>query len=76
MNPTIQHSKPSMIHMTAAKHLLRYLKGSPDLAIICKKEQFAMHGYADASFAANPDNRRSTTGYPFFLGGAPISFVA
>ncbi len=67
-------SKPSTIHMTAAKHLLRYLKGSPDLAIIYKKGQFAMHGYTDASFAANPDNRKSTTGYLFLLGGAPISF--
>ena len=39
-------SKPAMIHMTAAKHLLRYLKGSPDLSIICKKGQFTIHTYA------------------------------
>ena len=28
----------------------------------------------DASFRANPDNRKSTTGYLFFLGGGLISF--
>ena len=33
-----------------------------------------MVSYADASFRANPDNRKSTTGYLFFLGGGLISF--
>ena len=69
-------SKPAMIHMTAAKHLLRYLKGSPDLAMMYKKGQVAIHGYTDAPFAANPDNGRSTTGYLFLRCGAPISFGA
>ena len=67
-------SKPAMIIMTAAKHLLRYLKGSPELVIIYKKGQFAIHGYTNAPFAATSDNRRSTTGYLFFLCGAPIRF--
>ena len=39
-------SKAAMIHKTAAKHLLRYLKGSPDLSIIYKKGQFTIHTYA------------------------------
>ena len=42
-------SKPSMAHMTAAKHLLRYLKGLPDLAITYKKGQFTVNGYTDAA---------------------------
>ena len=33
-----------------------------------------MHGYTDASSAANPDRRKSTTDYLFLLSGAPISF--
>ena len=33
-----------------------------------------MVSYTDASFGANPDNRKSTTGYLFFLGGGYISF--
>ena len=37
-------------------------------------EQLRLVSYTDASFGANPDNRKSTTGYLFFLGGAPISF--
>lgn len=69
-------SSPSTVHMAAAKRLLRYLKGRPDLAITYKKGNFGLSGYTDASFAANPDNRRSTTGYIFMFCGAPVSFGA
>lgn len=67
-------SKPAQAHMTAAKHALRYLKGHPDLPITFKKGQFQLHGFTDASFGANPDTRKSTTGSIFFLSGGPISF--
>ena len=67
-------SKPAEIHMTAAKHALRYLRGTADLPIVYKRGQFRMVSYTNASFGANPDNRKSTTGYLFFLGGGFISF--
>ena len=60
--------------MTAAKHTLRYLRGTTDLPIVYKRGQLWMVSYTDASFGANPDNRKSTTGYLFFLGGGLISF--
>ena len=69
-------SKPAILHMTAAKRLLRYLKGAPDLAITYRKGNFGLTGYTDASFAANPDSRKSTTGYLFMFCGAPVSFGA
>ena len=71
---TRECSKPAQAHMTAAKHALRYLKGHPDLPITYKKEQFRLHEFTDASFAANPDTRTSTTGSILFLSGGPISF--
>lgn len=67
-------SKPAQAHMTGAKHALRYLRGTPDLPIVFKRGQFRIAAFADASFGANPDNRKSTTGYLFFLGGGLISF--
>ena len=67
-------NRPVEVHMTAAKHVLRYLRGTPDLPITYRKGQLRLVSYTDASFGANPDNRKSTTGYLFFLGGAPISF--
>ena len=54
-------SRPAEIHMTAAKHALRYLRGTTDLPIVYKRGQFRMVSYTDASFGANPDNRKSTT---------------
>ena len=35
-----------------------------------------MTGYTDTSFAANPNNRESTSGFIFFMCGGPISFGA
>lgn len=67
-------SAPGQVHMTAAKHVLRYLHGKPDLPITYKRGQFRMVSYTDASFGANPDNRKSTTGFLFFLCGALIRF--
>eukprot|EP00752_Nemacystus_decipiens_P015554 g13877.t1 len=69
-------SNPARAHMTAAKHVLRYLRGSPDLPITYKTGQFNLVAYADASFGANPDNGRSTTGFLFFLAGGLISYGA
>ena len=69
-------SNPARAHMTAAKHALRYLRGNPDLPITYKTGQFKLVAFADASFGANPDNGRSTTGYLFFLAGGLISYGA
>ena len=67
-------SNPAEIHTTAAKHALRYLRGTTDLPIVYKRGQYWMVSYTDASFGANPDNRISTTGYLFFLGRGLMSF--
>ena len=69
-------TKSANIHMTATKRALRYLRGTTDLPIMYKRGQFWMvsYTYTDASFGVNPDNRKSTTGYLFFLGGGFTSF--
>ena len=40
--------KPAEIHMTAAKHALRYLRGTTNLPIVYKRGQFRMVSYTDA----------------------------
>ena len=67
-------SKLAEIRMTAANYALRYLRGMTDLPIVYKLGQFWMVSYTDASFGVNLDNRKSTTGYLFFLGGGLIRF--
>ncbi len=70
-------SKPSKIHLTRAKHCLRYLKGRPTLDIVYKRSNnFKLEGFADASFAAEPVKRRSTSGYIFMLANGPVSWVS
>jgi hypothetical protein len=60
----------------AAKHVLRYLKGSVDYALACSKSDKFVEGYIDAGFAGNIDNRRSVSGFVFKLANGPISKVS
>ena len=46
------------------------------MAITYKKSPFKQAGVTASSFTANPDSRRSTTGYVFILGAESISFGA
>ncbi|CAB1101833.1 unnamed protein product [Ectocarpus sp. CCAP 1310/34] len=67
-------SKPAQVHITAARHALRYFFGTPDMLVVFNQGQFRIAAFADASFAAKPDNSKSTTGYLFVLEGGLISF--
>jgi len=60
-----------MCHWTAAKRVLRYLKGTKDMGITYSQpdpkdsdSQNHIVGYSDASFANNYD-RTSVSGYAF-----------
>lgn len=71
-------TNPDMTHWTAAKQILRYLKGTKDLGITYKvnvlrddKEHFVR--YSDASFANNND-KTSVSGYVFLLSGGAITW--
>ena len=68
-------NKPSKLHMTAAKHFLRYLKGNMSLALTYKTSCFKLTGVCDASCGNNLDNGKSTSGYLFMIAGGPLSFT-
>ena len=64
-------------HFTALKHIFAYLEAKPDLAIVLGGPEFTPENLnlrvpADASFADNHENRRSTAGYVVMAGGGPI----
>jgi hypothetical protein len=72
-------AKPAKVHMTAAKHVLRYLKGTASLGLTYRRparveQRSILTGYADASFMSVPDSSRSVTGYTFLLNGAAVSW--
>ena len=77
-------SNPSILHFQAAKHVLRYIKGTIDYGLYYSHSLDAnpqpigfsdvdAHdpqpiSFSDASHAADPDDRKSHSGYIFFLG--------
>ncbi|KAK4406185.1 Retrovirus-related Pol polyprotein from transposon RE1 [Sesamum angolense] len=66
---------PCTIHMEAALHLVRYLKGCPERGLFFPASTpFTLTAYCDADWASCVDSRRSLTGYCIFLGAALISW--
>lgn len=63
-------------HWNAAKHVLRYLKGTSEFELIfgSRGDPSKFEGYADAHFAGDHGNRNSTSGYLFVHNGALISW--
>src|SRR6266480_3573088 len=59
---------PSVNHLSAAKHLLRYLKGTIHFRqVYSAKQSPKLVGYTDADHANDEDDRKSFSGYCFFL---------
>ncbi|KAG6509698.1 hypothetical protein ZIOFF_027698 [Zingiber officinale] len=68
-------SNPSRTHFTAAKRVLRYLKGTQKVGLKYTKEhKDNLVGYVDSDWAGSLDDCRSTSGYLFCIGTKPISW--
>ncbi len=71
------NSNPSEAHLTAAKRILRYLKGTADLTLKYEKSKAnALMGYSDADWAGDQDNRHSTSGNLFLMAGGAVSWMS
>ncbi|GAB2284291.1 hypothetical protein Dimus_039660 [Dionaea muscipula] len=65
--------KPSQVHWTATKRLLRYLKHTISSGIHLQHgASLNILAYSDADWAENVDDRSSTSAYVVFYGGNPI----
>jgi transposase InsO family protein len=70
------NSQPTFTHLKVAKRILRYAIHTRHFAL---KYNFGVHGnvligYADADYASNLIDRKSTTGYIFLFNGGIISY--
>jgi Reverse transcriptase (RNA-dependent DNA polymerase) len=69
---------PGEVHLAAAKHILRYMKGTLDYGLTYGRAkdglQNCLYGYVDADHAACPDDRKSVAGYAIMLNSAAISW--
>jgi hypothetical protein len=71
----MRSAEPTNRHLTAAKRILRYVKGTRSHVITYSKELVhVIQAFSDASWAENKANRRSTTGFVIRLANGPISW--
>lgn len=79
-------SNPSPEHIDCIKRLPRYMSGTTDLSIryrALNKEHphyrynsFGLFGAVDSSYGDSPDSGKSTTGYVFYMAGAPVAWIS
>ena len=73
--------------MKAARHVLRYLKGTKYYSIVYGDVQSSAYatalrskvqiiGYADADWGSDKDDRKSTTGYIFIINRGAVSWTS
>lgn len=64
---------PIDLHWQACKHLLKYLKGTTNLALrFSSISSYFFTGFSDADWASSIDDRRSMGGHCVFLGSVKI----
>ena len=69
-------SNPGTAHWQAVKMILRYLQGTVNFALCYHGGDLRLTGYTDADGSADRDERKSTSGYAFILGGGAISWCS
>ena len=71
-------SAPTESHMVAVKHILRYLAGNVDAALVYSRSSGEsgnqLIAYADATWGSDHDTGRSRSGYACLLNGAAVSW--
>lgn len=66
----------SEVHWTAAKRILRYLRGTVDLKLRYKSNGTKLHAFCDADWGSENDDRKSRTGFVVIMAGAAISWCS
>lgn len=65
-------------HFTHAKRMLRYIKGTLNMAMIFKRHEDAslLHGYTDSDWANDKNDRKSISGYVFKVFNNTVSWAS
>ena len=67
---------PTTTHLTAAKRILRYLRGTLHHGIAFTPGPMTLSAFTDADWAGDPSDRKSTSGFLVYLGSNPITWSA
>ncbi|KAJ3569220.1 hypothetical protein NP233_g5191 [Leucocoprinus birnbaumii] len=68
---------PGIEHLRAAKHILRYLRGTANFALVLGRRGHGavdLVGWTDSNWAQDPDNRRSIGGFVFEVSGSSVAW--
>ena len=69
------NANPGKAHWSAVKRIIRYVAGTAARSITFRHQSsFSLVGYSDSDDAGCPDTAKSTSGFIFFFGGAPVSW--
>jgi hypothetical protein len=74
-HPESNLEHPTKVHLVAAKHVLRYFKGTLDHGIWYGSDhEFELYGYSDSYWVDSIHDRKSTSGYCYSLGSNMVSW--
>lgn len=67
--------RPTEVHWSALKRLVRYLKGTVAHGLhLRRSSSLSLRAFCDADWAGNPDDRTSTGAYLVYLGDSLVSW--
>lgn len=70
-------SRPTELHLQAAKRILRYLNGTTGYGIFYKKKGDAdLLAFTDSDYAGDEEDSKSTSGYVFMLSSGAVSWMS
>jgi hypothetical protein len=65
----------TITHFKAAKIILRYVKGTINFGLFYpSSNEFKLVGYSNSDWGGDVDNRKSTTGFVFYLGSSAFTW--
>ncbi|KAH9768833.1 hypothetical protein KPL71_011754 [Citrus sinensis] len=68
---------PKTTHFKAAKIILRYIKGTINFGLLYSfSNDYKLVGYSDSDWGGDVDDRKSTTGFVFFMGDTAFTWMS
>ncbi|KAL4272215.1 hypothetical protein GQ457_13G013050 [Hibiscus cannabinus] len=69
--------EPVQSHWKALKRILRYIQGTVSLGLFYSKtKDYKLVGYSDSDWCGDIDDRKSTSGYVFFMGDTAFTWLS
>ncbi|XP_050897081.1 secreted RxLR effector protein 161-like [Lathyrus oleraceus] len=68
---------PTTTHFKTAKRILRYIKGTTNFGLhYYSSNSYEIIGYSDSDLSGDLDDRKSTTGFVFFMGDIAFTWMS